>query len=221
MNWLQSNRGRIALITCFSTFILGYMNAHVALFDVGAFVSPQTGNLINMAIRLGRGDIGGLIITLLIFGGFFIGCYFSTTIMGTIKDKKKEFFIQWSIFYIPILLNLIFIHVIHIWLLIFSLSFISGAALCFFRKIGDIEINNNIVTGNMRFIGNALFDMTVRKNKAKRVIFWTYGVATFLFFFGALVMTLLYGLGRESTFLVLVLIGAVPYLIGFRLTNDE
>jgi len=196
------------------------MNAHAVLFDIGVFVSPQTGNLVNMAIRLGQGDMEGLIVTLLIFGGFFVGCFFCTKIMGTIKNRKKEFFIQWSVFFVPILLNFLFINMIHIWLMIFSLSFISGAALCFFRKIGELEINNNIVTGNMRLIANAIFDVTVKKNFAKNAVVWKCGLATFLFFFGALVLTLLEGLGRDTSFFVLVLVGAAPYLIGIGLTND-
>jgi len=196
------------------------MNAHVVLFDIGAFVGPQTGNLVNMGIRLGQGDWSGLLTTLLIFGGFFVGCFFCTHVMGTIKCRKKEFFIQWSVFFVPILLNFVLIDALHINLKIFSLSFISGAALCFFRKIGDLEVNNVIITGNMRFIANALFDVNVRKNKSKSAVAWKCGLATFLFFLGALVLSLLEGFGREASFLVMVIISAVPYLIGIGLTNE-
>ena len=197
--------------------MLGYINAHAVLFDVGAFVSPQTGNLINMAIRLAQGDMQGLIITLLIFGGFFLGAFLATYVLAKSKNIKMGFYIQWSVFFIPILINFLFLDSIALRLMIFNYSFVSGAALCFFRKIGDIEVNNSIVTGNMRFMGNALFEVTFFKNRKKRAIFWAFTLATFLFFLGSLVMALLSDLGRNNALLVLVAIGTLPYLIGLKL----
>ena len=221
MKALDQNQIRIRLITCFSAFILGYINAHGVLFAVGALVSPQTGNLVHMAISLGSGDATRLIGTILIFTGFLLGCFFSTSLFGRMKDQRKEFFVTWSIFFLPIFLNWLLIGIIPTWAVKFSLSFISGVGLCFFRKIGNIEINNNIVTGNMRFIGNALFSVLFRGDKSKALIFWTFTLATFLFFLGALVLTLLSGLGSANALLVIVIIGLIPYLIGLGLARES
>jgi len=211
---------RITIVTCFSAFILGFINAHTLLFEVYAFVSPQTGNLVNMAVRLVQGDIEGLLLTFVIFGGFFVGCFIATGFVGRIKKAKPEFYIQWSMFYVPLVFILVFFYFMPLWVVIFIKSFISGVALCFFRRIGDIETNNSIVTGNMRFIGGSLFDMFVRKDKGKRAVFISYTAATFLFFLGAVVLTLISELGRADSLLVLLIIGALPYLIGIKLAND-
>ena len=217
MRIFRSNRGLISVITCISAFILGYMNAHAALFEIGVFVSPQTGNMINMAIRIGQGDLEGFIRTLAIFGGFLAGCFLGSGLVKKISNVRKEFFTHWSFFFVPILLNMIFINSIPLLLMIFNLSFVSGLSLCFFRKIYDIEVNNCIITGNMRTIGSSLYEIVIKKNLSKSVIFWTFTISTFLFFFGALVLTLLAYLGRERTFFVLVIIGAVPYTLGVKL----
>ena len=171
----------------------------------------------NMAIRLARGDVQGLLITLVIFGGFFVGAFIATFFLGKIKHIKVEFYVQWSVFFVPFLINFLFIDSIPLLLWIFNCSFASGAALCFFRKIGDIEINNCIVTGNMRFMGNALFEMLFRRNSKKSAIFWSFTFATFLFFLGSFVMAMIADLGRDTSLLVIVVIGALPYLIGLQL----
>ena len=215
------NQYRISLITYFSAFILGYINAHGVIFDIGAMVSPQTGNLVNMAISMGSGDVARIINTLLIFTAFILACFLSTALMGKIENKRKELFITWSVFFFPILLNWIFIDFLHPRVSMFGFSFISGVALCFFRKIGDLDVNNSIVTGNMRFIGNSLFNLLFHKDKSKRVVFSTFLSATFIFFMGSLVASLLSGVGRNMTMLIIVMVAIIPYFIMFRMGNEN
>jgi len=133
---VDKKQTRLNLITVFAAFILGYMNSYGVLFDTGALVSPQTGNLINMALSLNEGNMARFLNTLLIFGGFFVGCMFSTWLTGKIKGKRREFFITWSIFFGPILLNWIFIDYVTPRMAMLGLSFISSVGLCFFRKVG-------------------------------------------------------------------------------------
>ena len=215
-----SNRLITSIITCFSAFVLGYINAHGLLFYVGAMMSPQTGNIVNMAVRLRAGEIEAFITTLVIFGGFLIGCFCATGLLGKQMPAKRDFYIRWSIFFLPILANRALLGIVPLWLMIFSISFISGVGLCYFRKIGDIEVNNSIVTGNMRFMGNALFEMIFKGDKKKSVIFWTFSLVTFCFFLGAYVLAMVSHLGREHSFSIGVIIAGLPYIIGLFLAEN-
>ena len=218
--YLNHNQYRISLITCFSAFILGYLNAHGAIFDIGVMVSPQTGNLVNMAISMGSGDVPRIINTTLIFSAFILACFLSAALMGKIESKRNEFLITWSAFFFPILLNWIFIDFLHPRVSMFGFSFISGVALCFFRQIGELDVNNSIVTGNMRFIGNSLFNLLFRKDKSKKIVFQTFVLSTFLFFLGAFVVTLLSSIGRNLAMLVIVVVTVIPYFIGFKIEDE-
>jgi len=217
----DKNQVQLTLITGFSAFILGYINAHGVLFDIGVMVSPQTGNLVNMAVSLSAGDSSRFLNTWLIFSGFFLGCMFSTWLVGKIKNKQREFFVTWSIFIGPIFLNWLFIDYVTPRMAMLGLSFISGVGLCFFRKVGKLEINNNIVTGNMRFMGGALFEVLFRRDQSKVIVFWSFTLITFLFFLGALSVGFLAPyLGRSGSLLFVVLVGMLPYFLGLGLEAE-
>ena len=204
---------RLTILTCASAFILGYLNAHGLLFNIGVMVSPQTGNLANMGVSLGQGDFPRLFDTLCIFGGFLLGCFIATALEGVFKNKKHELVMAWSIFALPIVGYYFFIDYLPYRLIITMLSFISGVALCFFRMVGKLEINNSIVTGNMRFMSRALYEVIYKKDKSKYVRLISFTMVTFLFFFGALVVSLLSFLGIHTTLLLIAIITSLFYKV--------
>jgi uncharacterized membrane protein YoaK (UPF0700 family) len=221
MKFLNKNVARTAFITCFSTFILGYLNAYSLLFRNASLVSPQTGNLVNLGIRLSQGNTEGLLNNLMLFGGFAVGCFIAPWVASKISNKKKEFFISWTIFAIPAWLNLLLMGSIPPALSIFTLSFTSGIGLCFFRKIGKLDLNNNIMTGNLKNMFGTLFEVTILKNKEKSKNFILYAVTILLFFIGALVAGLVSKAGESSTLWVVSILYLIPYIAGLGLHSEE
>ena len=198
------------IITCFSIFVIGFLNGHTQVY-MGSFVSPQTGNLIHFGLAAANGNIRGIIWSSLIFFGFIFGCLFSTFTKTVIKKERVSFLFGWSIVALPIILYVIFHENIHNYISLFILSSVSGSALCLFRKIAHIELNNIIVTGNMRLFSIAAYDFLVLKDKGKLSNFAIFGIGLFLFFLGAFFFGLANNLGNTGVLVSSVIICAIPY----------
>ncbi|TLG77478.1 YoaK family protein [Culicoidibacter larvae] len=216
MKFLSSNSSKATFITCLSTFILGYINAYSLLFENSSLVSPQTGNLVNLGIKLSQGFSAGLLTNLMIFSGFGIGCFLAPWLLSKVKNKQIEFFLTWTVFVAPIWINLLFINTITPLFSILLLSFVSGVGLCFFRKINQLDLNNNIMTGNLKNMYAALFEVTILKKVEKYKTILEYALIIFLFFIGTFIAGLLSSYGAFVTLVIIVGLSLVPYLFNLK-----
>jgi len=187
---------RVGLITCFSIFILGYLNSHTQSV-IGSFVSPQTGNLINLGLHLANGNFSRFLTGILMFFTFVLGCAIGHRILKRKHNPKTEFFMCWGLFAVPIILYFFLYEYLPINIIISALSLVSGMALCFFRKIGQIDLNNNIVTGNMRFFAAAAHDALLTRDKSRVRPFWIYGLGIFIFFLGSFACGIALRIGED------------------------
>jgi len=148
------------------------------------------------------------------FFSFVLGCAAAHAILQRKYRPRIEFLLSWSFFVLPIAAYVFFGALLTANTVIFTLSLASGAALGFFRKIGDIELNNNIVTGNMRFLAINLYDGTAGRNPARLRPFWIYALAIFLFFLGSFVCGVALNIHPNLANWLLIALLALPYAVG-------
>ncbi|MCL2171575.1 MAG: DUF1275 domain-containing protein [Defluviitaleaceae bacterium] len=216
----KSNIWRVGFITLASTFILGFLNGHTQSLRE-AFVSPQTGNLINLGLDIANADIPAIITGSLMFSAFVLGCIIAHLFIRRKIAPRLEFFLGWSLFVLPIFIYLIFEQYFSDNGIIFLLSCASGIALGFFRKIGHVELNNNIVTGNMRFLGINLVESLLTRDGTRIRAFWIYFAGIFAFFLGALICGLILRAGEMAAFWALSAFMVAPYFVGIGISETK
>lgn len=191
---------KVAFLTVASIFVMGYLNA-LALntYDLGAMITPQTGNVIWLGINAVSGYWVNFIENLALFLGFVGGVIFALFTLNIFKNKVMQFFYNWTVFIFPIILYpLALRYVVPPFVSFFALGFAAGAALEFFRKLYHLEINNAMATGNARFFGLHFAHGFLENNKPdikrkERFTFFLFFLCLFAFALGAY----LYGmLGR-------------------------
>ena len=195
----KTNTFRVAFLTIMSIFIMGYLNA-LALntYELASMITPQTGNVIWMGIFAASGYWGYFFETIGLFAGFMGGAVFALYTQNLFNDKKVQFFWNWSVFVLPVMLYpTLFQYLLHPVLSFTLLGFSAGAALGFFRKVYHMEINTSMATGNVRFLGlhfaQAFFKKKKNPEEAKLEVrtFWVFFAAVFSFAFGAFLYVML------------------------------
>ena len=178
---------KIAFITGASIFVMGYLNG-LALDTYGkaVMISAQSGNVIWMGLNAAGGYWASFLENMGLFFGFMVGAVFALYTQSLFKNRSKQYFFNWSIFVIPIILYpFVMQYVIPAWIAIFILGFVSGAALGFFRKMYHMEINNAMATGSVRFLGLHFAGAFIKKNKKEVATFWVFFFCVFLFAAGS------------------------------------
>lgn len=203
-NWKQT------IITCFGMLITGFMNGHTQV-NMGIFVGPQTGNLINMALNLSFGLQEAFLRNFTNFTAFLLGCIIGTLMVRKIKGRTALPIIGWTTIVVPFLLYMVFFKQFHFNISIFILSITSGIAISIFRKIADVELNNIIQTGNMRTFSMALLDTFFMGNKEKMKTFLVFGTGIGLFFLGSFLYGITYAIGENSAMIFALILSVVPY----------
>lgn len=193
----RANTFKVAFLTMASIFVMGYLNA-LALntYDLGAMITPQTGNIIWMGIFAASGYWGYFFETLGLFFGFMGGAVFALFTQNLFKNKSTQFFWNWSFFVIPIAIYPILLqYLVHPVISFTVLGFAAGATLGFFRKAYHMEINTSMATGNVRFLGlhfaQAFLKKETKGDKKEIKTFWIFFVAVFSFAFGAFLYAML------------------------------
>lgn len=195
---------KVAFMTGASLFVMGYLNGLAQnTYDLGIMITPQTGNVIWMGLNAGWGYWGLFIENLSLFFGFMIGAAFALFTQNSFKNKSFQFYYNWSVFALPIMLYpFIMQYVVPPFLSYLLLGFASGAALGFFRKMYHMEINNAMATGNVRFLGLHFAGAFIKRNKKEIGTFWIFFACVFLFAGGAFLYALFarmdYNLGLEG-----------------------
>ena len=178
---------KVAFMTGASIFVMGYVNAlSLNTSDLGVMITPQTGNVIWMGLNAAWGYWGLLLENLGLFFGFMAGAVFALFTQSLFKNKVLQFYYNWSVFAVPVILYpLIMQYVVPPALSFFVIGFASGAALGFFRKMYHMEINNAMATGNVRFLGLHFAGAFIKKNPKEVATFWVFFTCVFLFAAGA------------------------------------
>jgi len=182
---------KVAFLTGAAIFVMGYLNGYsLNTSDLGAMISAQSGNIIWLGINAASGYWGYFLENMGLFLGFAIGCAFAMLTQSIFKNKINQFFYNWTVFIVPILLYpLVLQYVAPPWVSFAVLGFASGAALEFFRKMYHLEINNAMATGNARFFGLHLAKATTAKDKVTSKLeyktFWIFFICLALFALGA------------------------------------
>jgi len=160
---------KVAFLTGASIFVMGYLNGYALnTADLGAMISAQSGNIIWLGLNAASGYWGYFLENMGLFLGFAIGVAFAMFTQSIFRSKVNQFFYNWTVFIVPILLYpLVLQYVAPPWVSFAVVGFASGAALEFFRKMYHLEINNAMATGNARFFGMHLAKAAAEKDKAK------------------------------------------------------
>jgi len=182
---------KVAFITCASLFILGFINAFsLNTHDLGYMITPQSGNVVWMGINAAAGYWSLFFENLGLFFGFIAGVVFGLLTKEFFKDSPLEFYFKWTMFVLPILIYpLAMQYVVPTVISLIILGFACGVALEFFRKLYHLEVNNAMVTGNVRFLGLHLAGAYIKSNKKEIITFWLFFLSVLLFAGGAFVYT--------------------------------
>ena len=182
---------KVAFITCASVFLMGYINAFTFNApDLGLMATPQSGNIIWLGINAASGSWRSFADNLGLFFGFIAGTVFAVFTQNIFKNKKIQFFFNWTTFVLPVILYpLVMQYVAPPYVSYFVLGFACGAALGFFRKLYHLEINNAMATANVRLLGLNFAGAYLKKNKKEVAAFRLYLLCVFLYAAGAFFYT--------------------------------
>jgi uncharacterized membrane protein YoaK (UPF0700 family) len=187
------NTHKVAFITGASIFIMGFLNG-LALdtYGLSVMISAQSGNVVWMGLNAGGGYWAGFLDNLGLFFGFAGGAAFALFTQSLFKHKPKQFFYNWTIFVLPIILYpFVLQYVVPTFVALVVLGFVSGAALGFFRKMYHLEINNAMATGSARFVGLHLAGALVKRNRQEFASLMVFFSCIFLFAAGAFLYVVL------------------------------
>lgn len=174
--------------------IMGYMNAiAVHCNHLGAFVTPQTGNVLWMGYQLSQGNWSTFADNIMLFFGFIGGVIFSYLTQNRFKSKVTQHLFNWTFFAVPMALYpFVFQRVIHEWVTFYVMGFASGCGLGFFRKVFHLDINIAMATGNVRFLGLHFAKAFLQKNKAEVFSFILFLTCVCMFAFGSFLYGIIY-----------------------------
>ena len=193
---------KVAFITAASIFVMGFLNG-LALdtYGLSVMISAQSGNVVWMGLNAAGGYWAAFFDNLALFFGFAGGAAFALFTQNLFKHKQKQFFYNWTVFVLPIILYpLVLQYVAPQFVAMIMLGFVSGAALGFFRKMYHLEINNAMATGSARFIGLHAAGALAKKDKREAFSLFLFFVCIFSFAAGAFCYVMLarmdYGLAE-------------------------
>jgi Predicted membrane protein len=201
-----------SLLTILSALIVGILDAYSTIQNEGTIMSAQTGNLVNLAVKLATGHFSGLANHFALLIGFALGCILSVFILRLFKTKKNRQMILWTVFSIFIWLIALFGSHFSEVMSIIALSFSAGMALSFFRELRSSNLNNGIMTGNLKNMYGALVDVVVYKEVQKLPEAMNLLTVIIIFFVGSLVGGLVSNVSMTAILFVAAVICLLPYI---------
>ncbi|WP_057981648.1 YoaK family protein [Lederbergia galactosidilytica] len=186
----------LTILTAFSTFLMGFIDAYTFIIRDGVFASAQTGNMVVLVAKLFGGHFWEAMIHVSAFIGFALGAFFGQAIIEHFKEH------DWKKYRIYLLIQAIFLLFIaliqqHIGpsLIGFLLGLLAGYELTIFRKIKSTNMNNGIMTGNTKNLMNNLYLAIFNKDSEALQTFYTLlsGIGIFMLGVGAGTLVLYFG----------------------------
>lgn len=194
----EINQNKIlTILTIFSTFLMGFIDAFTFITQDELFASAQTGNMVVLAAKLFSGDLSEALVHFSSFAGFAMGAFLSQGVIERFKEyglRKYRIYLFLQMVFL-LMLALIQQH-IGASVIGFLLGLLAGYELTVFRKIKSTSINNGIMTGNTKNLMNNLYLAIFNKDKEAMHTFYTLllgiavfmsgvGVGTIVLYFGA------------------------------------
>ncbi|MCL1934941.1 MAG: DUF1275 domain-containing protein [Defluviitaleaceae bacterium] len=183
---------KVAFLTLATIFIMGYLNAlSLRTTDLGVMITAQSGNIVWLGIDftqaiMGHGEWIRFFSRISLFLGFAGGAGFALATANMFKNKRVQFYYDWSVFSIPIIIYPLFLQYnIPSIVSLFLLGFPAGATLGFFRKLYHLDVNTSMATGSARFVGLEFVEMLRKKDKKAVFTFFLFLIAVLTFSFGA------------------------------------
>lgn len=159
----------LTVLTIFSIFLMGFIDAYTFIVLDGVFASPQTGNIIALVGRLAGGDWMQAVIHASVFLGFLLGAFLGQMMIDRIGDigrKKYRIYLFYQVIFLFLLA--FFQQSLSHSSVGFLLGLLAGYELTVFRKIMETSINNGIMTGNAKNMMNNLYSAVIHKNVTAR-----------------------------------------------------
>lgn len=192
----EINQNKIlTVLTIFSTFLMGFLDAYTFITQDGLFASAQTGNMVVLGAKLFEGDFMEALVHIF-FVGFAVGAFIAQGVI----ERFKEY--GWEKYRIYLFLQMVFLLIIAIIqknigpsVIGFLLGLLAGYELTVFRKIKSTNINNGIMTGNTKNLMNNLYLAIFNKNKEALHTFLTLllGLCVFMLGVGSGTVVQLFG----------------------------
>lgn len=164
--WSAAEVRVLSTITLIATFLMGALDAYTFLTKNEAFVSAQTGNIVELGIKFVRADYKGMSIHLVSFIGYFIGAFVGEFMIDKVVSRPKR---RYAIFLgIQSILFLILISLYKALpnaVIIFVFGGVAGYGIALFKQMGVITINNGAMTGNTKNLAAALYRSIVYRDQ--------------------------------------------------------
>ncbi|MCT1903671.1 YoaK family protein [Oceanobacillus sojae] len=193
----EINQNKIlTVLTIFSTFLMGFIDAYTFMTQDGLFASAQTGNMVVLAAKLFEGNFPEALVHISSFIGFALGAFLAQGVMERFKTYG------WKKYRLYLLLQMVFLFILAVIqqnigpsVIGFLLGLLAGYELTVFRKIKSTSINNGIMTGNTKNLMNNLYLAVFHKNKEALHTFFTLfiGITVFMLGVGTGTVILLFG----------------------------
>ena len=195
----EINQNRtLTILTIFSTFLMGFIDAFTFITLDGLFASAQTGNMVVMAAKLFAGNPLEAFAHVSSFLGFAVGAFLAQGVIERFRDYG------WRKYRIYLFIQMIFLLILAVIQQEFGASVIGGLLgllagyeLTVFRKIKSTSINNGIMTGNTKNLMNHLYLAIFHKDKASLNIFLILLLGIGLFMLGVGTGTLVIYFGTQ------------------------
>lgn len=180
----------ITMITLFSTFLMGFIDAYTFLTHDGLFASAQTGNLVVLGAKVVSGNFSEVFIHVSSFAGFAIGAFIAQGIVEHHKNYGEGKYRIYLFFQVIFLLLVAIIQeYIGASMIAFLLGLLAGYELTVFRKVKATSMNNGIMTGNIKNMMNNLYLAIFYKDRSAINTFSTLLIGLFVFMFGIIIGT--------------------------------
>jgi len=202
----------LTTVTLCATFLLGYLNAYSYVFNQNSYVTPQTGNLISLAVALVRDDTQSTIINFMLLTGFALGCIIGGVLLLKVTVNHRCLVWTWSVFTLLLIIVYLLNDGLSQPVSVILLSLLSGFALTLFRKVGKIDVNNGIMTGNFKNLYLNLVQGIAKNNQQQVTKSLIFLLVIMIFFLGCLLGGYLSNFCEQITLIVSFLICLVPYL---------
>lgn len=210
----EINQNKIlTILTIFSIFLMGFIDAFTFITQDGLFASAQTGNMVVLAAKLFEGNPIEAFVHLASFVGFSVGAFMAQGVI----ERFKEY--GWRKYRSYLLLQVIFLFIIaiiqqHVGASVigFLLGLLAGYELTVFRKIKSTSINNGIMTGNTKNLMNNLYLAIFKKDKEALHTFFTLLLGVGIFMLGVGIGTIVLSFGIQLNLRLAFFLTGIVYI---------
>jgi len=145
-------------LTAVTIFVMGLLDAF-AVIKYDELISAQTGNLVEMSTKLFTEDWLDVYRNFLVFFTFALGVFLGKVVKEKLKGNRRKYQF-YLLLQSAVLLVMAFVqgHMIRD-VMVFFLAVLAGYNLALFRYFRKTEVNNGIMTGNLKDLMSKLYEV--------------------------------------------------------------